>query len=230
MKKISLLVILITLTISCSKKEVKIPVLPVKGLQELHNHSQIWFFFEKKGNDTIANINRNNAIISTHWIYTIDRRLPLKTIVASINKFQTKHANSMHSKEGTHNYYSYSDTISKKLSFFLFDSIQFVTKPLKTLPTKAEDSIYKNVSIFFKKNTVRIDDTTFSKEEWKDKLAEYLRQSEKKQRLFLSFDENILFQDYLWYRSIIRTFERLNSVLCEQKECVIDFENLNKKS
>ncbi|MBS9766065.1 MAG: hypothetical protein KGV44_00830 [Flavobacteriaceae bacterium] len=230
MKKFSLLVILITLTFSCSKKEVKIPVLPVKGLQELHNHSQIWFFFQKKDNDTIAKINRNNAIVSTHWIYTIDRRLPLKTIVSKIQKFKDRHANSMHSKEGMHNYFSYSDTISKKLSFFLFDSIQFTTKPTKKLPTKLKDSTYKNISIFFQKNTVRIDDTTFSKEEWKNKLAEYLQQSEKKQRLFLSFDETILFQDYLWYRSIIRTFEGLNSILCEQEECVIDFDSLNKKS
>ncbi len=226
MKKISLLFILVALTFGCSKKEVKIPVLPIKGLQELHDHSQIWFFFQKKGNDTIAKINRNNAIISTHWIYNVDRRLPLKTVVKPIRKFQIKHANSMHSKEGMHNYFSYSDTVSKKLSFFLFDSIQFTKKAPKTLKLKSKDSIYKNISIFFSKETIRIDKRTFTKEVWKDELAKYLQQSEKKQQLFLYFDENILFQDYLLHRSIIRTFERLNSVLCTPKEHILNSEKM----
>lgn len=223
MKKINLLILIAIFTISCSKKEVKIPVLPVKGLQELHNHSQIWFFFKEKNGDTVANINRNNAIISTHWIYNVDRRLPLKAIIPAIEKFKDKHANSMHSKENTHNYFSYSDTANKKLSFFLFDSIQFKTKQPKINSLKEIDSLYNATPIFFKKETVCIDNKNFSKKVWKEKLSEHLQKSPKKLKLFLSFDENMTFQDYLWYRSIIQTLNKI--VHCDKKEYIINTNN-----
>ena len=67
--------------LSCAKKEIKIPTLAEKGIQELHNHSQVWMFMAVENNDTIANINRNNTIVSTHWIFNIDKNLPLKAII-----------------------------------------------------------------------------------------------------------------------------------------------------
>ncbi len=114
MKKLYILFILLAL-FSCTKKELKIPTLAVKGIQEVHDHSQVWMFFEIVSNDTIAKLNRKNTISSTHWIYNIDKKLPLKTFIPSIVKLQDKHANGVHSKKGMHNYFSFSDTISKKL-------------------------------------------------------------------------------------------------------------------
>ena len=71
--------------ISCNKKEIKIPTLDAKGIQEIHNHSQVWFFFEIKNNDTIAKLNKKNTISTTHWIYNIDKKLALKSIIPSID-------------------------------------------------------------------------------------------------------------------------------------------------
>ena len=144
--KNKIIVILIScLFISCAKKEIKIPTLAEKGIQEIHNHSQVWFFFDIKNNDTIAKLNKKNTISSTHWIYNIDKKLPLKTIIPSIIQLQDKHANSMHSEEGMHDYFSYSDTISKKLSFLEFDTVIFKTDSLTSkeyLKNHARD--YKN--------------------------------------------------------------------------------------
>jgi len=95
------------LMIGCAKKELKIPTLAEKGIQELHNHSQVWLFFEVKNTDTMAVINKKNTISTTHWIYNIDKRLPLKAIIPSIIKLQDKHANSMHSEKGMFDYFSY---------------------------------------------------------------------------------------------------------------------------
>ena len=117
MKKIILLLVLFSI-LGCTKKEIKLPAVAEKGLQELHNHSQIWFFFKVKNNDTVAVVNKKNTIVTTHWVYNIDKRLPLKKITHKLIKLKEKHANSMHSKEGMHNYFSYADTLSKKLSFF----------------------------------------------------------------------------------------------------------------
>ena len=61
MRKIALLV-LPFIMFSCVKKEVKIPTLGEKGIQEIQNHSQVWLFFEVKNNDTIAVVNRKNTI------------------------------------------------------------------------------------------------------------------------------------------------------------------------
>ncbi len=89
-------ILLSFLILSCAKKEVKIPTLAEKGIQELQNHSQVWLFFEVKNNDTIAVVNRKNTISTTHWIYNIDKRLPLKAIIPAITTLQDKHANSKH--------------------------------------------------------------------------------------------------------------------------------------
>ena len=117
----NILFLLITFFIlGCSKKEINIPTLDTPGIQEIQNHSQVWLFFEVKNNDTIVDVNRKNTISTTHWIFNIDKKLPLKTIIPSLIDLQDKHANSFHSKKGMHNYFSYSDTISKKLSFFIW--------------------------------------------------------------------------------------------------------------
>lgn len=225
MKKIIIAVVLL-LVVGCSNKEVKIPILPVKGLQELHDHSQIWIFFKTKNNDTIADINRNNTIISTHWIYNVDRRIPLKKIANSLEKFKHKHANSMHSKEGKHNYFSYSDTVSKKLSFFLFDSIHFKTDALMKQKITKKDSVYKKIHLYFKRGGVCINQHYFSKDKWQKQLITLLQSpsNEKRIKIYLTFNENMTFQDYLYNRAVIRTLEK-SAILCDKDEYIIKTEN-----
>lgn len=221
MKKILIPVLL--LFIGCSQKEVKIPVLPIKGLQELHDHSQIWFFYKKKQGKTIANINRNNTIISTHWIYNVDRRLPLKEIVESLNKFKIKHASSVHSKKGKHNYFSYADTISKKLSFFLFDSITYVTDTKNNVKAPIKDSIFTKVKVHFTKEKICLNATEFSKKNWNLGLLNIIESptNQKKVKLYLSFSNDLPFQEYLYYRASIRSLEK-GTVKCDKKEVIVE--------
>lgn len=221
MKKTTIIIALFLL-VGCYEKEVKIPVLPVKGLQELHDHSQIWMFFKLKNKDTIADVNRNNTIISTHWIYNVDRRLPIKKIANTIEKLKYKHANSMHSKKGKHNYFSYSDTVSKKLSFFIFDSINYKTNISEKQKMLEKDTVYKKIHLYFKKTGVCINNSRYSKEKWQEKLAELLQiPHEKKVKLYLTFDGNMTFQNYLYNRAVIRTVEKV-AILCDKNEYIID--------
>src|SRR4030066_2564681 len=143
MRKLTLILFTL-LMLGCAKKEIKIPTLAEKGIQELHNHSQVWLFFEVKNNDTIAVVNRKNNISTTHWIYNIDKRLPLKAIIPDIIQLQDKHANSMHSEKGMFDYFSYSDTITKKLSFLKFDGVTF--KTIDVMPKNSEEkaTMYQN--------------------------------------------------------------------------------------
>ena len=48
--------------ISCQKKDIKLPTLQEKGIVEIHNHSQVWFFYNKDGDEITATVNRKNTI------------------------------------------------------------------------------------------------------------------------------------------------------------------------
>jgi hypothetical protein len=215
MKKL-ILILLIFLMLGCAKKELKIPTLAEKGIQELQNHSQVWLFFEVKNSDTIAVVNRKNTISTTHWIYNIDKRLPLKAIIPSIVNLQDKHANSMHSEKGMFDYFSYSDTISKKLSFLKFDGVTFET--IDKLPQNfveenaAKNQNYQNIQLVFNQNSILINTVETDKSNFKNELTTLLKLSSegKKQMLHLNFNGNLLYQDYLFYRTIIHNLPNEN--------------------
>lgn len=226
MKKLIILFFTITL-LSCSKKEVKIPVLAEKGVQEIFNHSQVWFFFEIKNNDTIADLNRKNTISTTHWIYNIDKRLPLKSIIPSIIQLQYKHANSLHSEEGMHDYFSYSDSISKKLSFLEFDTVIFKTDSLiSKLELKQHIENYKNynnIHITFNTDYAWINDSKIEADEFKNTLLEFIDfSSEGKQTmLHLNFNKNLTYQKYLFYKTMIVSLKAPH-ILIDTNEYVFD--------
>lgn len=226
MKRLLILLISI-LFFSCTKKEVKIPTLSEKGIQEIYNHSQVWMFFEVEENDTLANINRKNTISTTHWLFNIDKRLPLKTIIPSIKKLKYKHSNSLHSEEGMHNYFSYSDTISKKLSFLEFDEVEYMQDSIisKNYIKKNSDTFlsYNNISLTFNPNSVWIDDAKIEKNEFKETLLEFIDFSSEnnKTMLHLNFNQNILYQDYLYYKTLINSISN-NSIATNNIEFIFD--------
>lgn len=221
------LILLPFLMLSCTKKEVKLPVLDEKGIQEVYNHSQVWLFFEVKNNDTIAVVNRKNTISTTHWIYNIDKRLPLKTIVPSIIKLQYKHANSMHSEKGMHDYFSYSDTISKKLSFLEFDGVIFnIDNRLSKnfIEENSADYIkYNNINLIFNQNSIWINEVKSDKFNFKNALLAIIATTSEDQKmmLHLNFNQNLLYQNYLFYRALIHNINNEN-ILINQNEFIFN--------
>jgi hypothetical protein len=208
MKRLVLLIVYF-LIVGCAKRDVKLPTLAEKGVQEIHNHSQVWLFFELENNDTTVIVNRKNTISTTHWIFNIDKRLPLRTILPSIIELQDKHANSIHSKEGMHNYYSYADTISKKLSFLEFDNVIYQTDSILSkyyLKTNSEKYLnYFNINLTFNAENVWVNDVKIERSAFKSTLLEFIDfSSEGKQTmLHLNFNQNNFYQDYLYYKTLI---------------------------
>ena len=226
MKKLLVLLIFIFI-LSCAKKEVKLPVLAEKGIQELHNHSQVWFFFEIENKDAVAIVNRKNTISTTHWIFNIDKRLPLKAIIPSIIKLQYKHANSMHSEKGMHDYFSYSDTVSKKLSFIEFDGVIFKTDNRLSknfIEENSSDYInYYNINLVFYQNNIWINDVKIDKSNFKSALLAILANSSegKQPMMHLNFSQNLLYQDYLFYRTMIHDIDTKKN-LVNQNEFIFN--------
>ncbi|MDP6922334.1 MAG: hypothetical protein QGH06_05115 [Lutibacter sp.] len=221
-----LLVGLLTV-VGCSKKEIKIPVLFEKGIQEVNNHSQVWIFFETVGQDTLARVNRNNTISATHWIYHIDRRLPLQSFVHSLEFLIEKHAGSIHSEKGMHDYFSYSDTLAKKISYIAFDQTKYQTDSIlskdyiRRHPALYRD--YHSINLTFNPDNVLINEGAFDKEGFKTLLAEFIDFSStgRPTMLHLNFNNSLLYQDYLYYKSLVNSLcnER---ILCNPIEFVFD--------
>jgi hypothetical protein len=212
MRRIITFLILFSI-LSCAKKELKIPVLDEKGIQEVQNHSQVWFFFKTETNDTIANVNRKNTISSTHWLYNIDRRLQMKEVIQTVKQLQLKHHSSMHSEEGMQDYFSYSDTISKKLSFIPFTNVDFKTDNILSkyfIKEFSEDyKQYFNVNLTFNPKNVWINDGKFEKEGLKDLLLDYIDFSAEGSQtmLHLNFNEDLTYQEFLYWRTLVHSIK-----------------------
>ena len=126
-KKTVLIFCSITLFIAgCEKKEVQLPLIDIPGISEIQNHSSIWVFMATENGELVADLNKNNKIMNTHWIYNIDRRLAMKEVVPVLIAMQeNKNKDSMHKKEGMKSYFSYADTKSNSISLLLFPETSF---------------------------------------------------------------------------------------------------------
>jgi hypothetical protein len=159
-------IFLVLALVSCSNKEVLLPQVDRTIVATVEDHSPIYMFFETKGNDTLVDLNRKNSISSTNWIFNIDKRLPLKLVIPEVIKMQAKKSGSMHKNAESQNYFSYSDSIHKKLAFVPFTKIKYVLgKP------------QFGIQIYFSKNDkiIVIENQDKSQTEVKkEKLFEYL--------------------------------------------------------
>ncbi|WP_264523619.1 hypothetical protein [Flavobacterium sp. N502536] len=186
------------LLFSCGKKEdVLLPKSDVTIVKDVQDLSPVYIFFKAQGKDTIADVNRKNSIISTNWIFNIDKRLPLKLVIPEVMKLQEKkRADSAHKNENAENYYSYADSIGKNLAFLPFTKVYY----------KME--IANNRSqLYFKKNGMirysgrKIYD--FPKKNLKPFLDSLV--INPKAEIKFSYDKNMSFGAYIQCKILVKT-------------------------
>ena len=200
----------------CQKKEVQLPLIDIPGISEIQNHSSIWVFMETKNGESFADLNKANKILNTHWIYNIDRSLPMKEIVPVLIAMQeNKNKDSMHKKEGMKSYFSYADTKSSSISLLLFPQTNFMT-----------DTTTSNVMKEFRKNTctaiielngdeMRLNGDRKSLTTLVSTLEEEQQcTDEEKLKVMLIFDENTSYQNYLE----LKVYLNSNDIHCEPAE------------
>ena len=194
MKYFSLLII--CLLFSCGKKEdVLLPKSNVSIVKDVQDHSPIYIFFKKEGKDTIADLNRKNAIISTNWILNIDKRLPLKVVIPQVIKMQEKKRNEkMHQNKESENYYSYADSIGKNLAFLPFTKVFY----------KMEKPAVGSFVVYFKKGKKQV----FMGDQ-EIKISEILKQFysikfEKVPDLVFLFDKDMSYEEYIQYKILLQ--------------------------
>ena len=185
-----ILVLLSVLFINCSDKSLDLPLSAIKGEVEIYDNSPVWFF---KDSDTIY-INKGGLISSTNWFFAIEKELPLKLIVPNIKKLQLKKKNNIHAKEGTYNYFIYSDTLAKQNSFFKFNHIDYNFIDAVKKVNSSQYAIVKD------KGKLTINGRQTS-------LNDILKQVDKNSELSLYFNKNTIFQEYL---EIVLVLENAN--------------------
>ncbi|WP_433763400.1 hypothetical protein [Flavobacterium ginsenosidimutans] len=194
MKYISL--IIICLLFSCGKKEdVLLPKSNISIVKDVQDHSPIYIFYKVNGKDTIADLNRKSAIISTNWIFNIDKRLPLKLVMPQVIKMQEKKRNEkMHQNEESENYYSYADSIGKNLAFLPFTKVFY----------KMEKPTAGSFIVYFSKGKKQV--FMGNKE---IKISEILKhfysiKFDRVPDLVFLFDKNMSYEEYIQYKILLQ--------------------------
>jgi len=211
--KLIKLILLCLLFFSCAKKEIQIPLIAAEGIQEIKNFSEVWMFFEIKDNDTLAVLNRTNTIISTNWVYNIDKKLPLKKVVPLLKEMKYKHKNGMHADKKTLDFFSYSNTSTKMLSFIEFTQVKFMgdSTTSKELLKLEGDSYakYYNINLKFYKNTVYINDSDVGVEDLKSTIEEFIDFSAdgRQTLIHLNFDHTLTYQEYLSFKTLVSSLQ-----------------------
>ena len=195
MKKYLVFVIVLTLFSCEGKKEIQLPKADKTIVADVQEHSPIYMFFKVEGKDTIADVNRKNSIVSTNWIFNIDKRLPLRLVVPEIIKLEAKKDGSMHKNEAAENFFSYANDTKKSMAFLPFTKIKFVMEKPKS-----------GIIVYFtKSNKIFVDNIEIQK----DSLENYLNKFEdtKYHNINFCFDKNSSFDSYIRNQILIKSLE-----------------------
>jgi hypothetical protein len=195
MKYLSLIILFILF--SCGNKEdILLPKANVTVVGDVVDHSPIYIFFRTKGKDTLAEVNKKNEIISTNWIFNIDKRLPLRLVIPEVMKLQEKKRSEVaHKNELAENYYSYADSIGKNLAFLPFTKVYYkLGKPKMGL-----------VVFFDKKNQIWVNNLMIKKEKLESFLNEFT--IGKGINLQFSFSRDLSYGSYIQDKIFIQSLK-----------------------
>lgn len=190
-------VILFYVFFACGNKEaVLLPKSDRTVVNSITDVSPVYVFFRAKGKDTLAEVNRKNTIISTNWIFNIDKRLPLRIVIPEIIKLQDKkRKEKAHKNEKAQNYYAYADSIGKNLAFLPFTNHYYKLEKPKS-----------SIVLFFTKHDLIYANAVLVK---KEALQPYLTslQADRKTKIAYCFDENISYGNYIQYQVFLESIQ-----------------------
>lgn len=196
MKKYLAIIIALALFSCEGNKEIQLPKAYKTIVADVQEHSPIYIFFKMEGKDTIADVNRKNSIVSTNWIFNIDKRLPLRLVIPELIKLQAKKDGSMHKNETAENFFSYANDVKKTMAFLPFTKVKFVIGKPKT-----------GLIVYFAKNKkVVVNGIEVKKEELKNYLNQLSNQ--KSYQINFCIDKKCSYDDYL---KILVFSEELNA-------------------
>lgn len=218
-----IVMVFIVFLFSCGKeKSVQLPEVIHSDIQTIDDVSAAYIFYNESEKDS-AELNRKNLIISTNWLVNVDKRLTLKQVIPLIETLQEKKRNAeLHKNENAKNFYTCNDTSIKNLGFIDFtetiyhngiDKNIVESHNLYNLPNLDESNHI--ISILFKDNdSITINSSRTTKSEFVERLT-YMDSIQNKIMgiVYLKFNENLTFQQYITYKSLLSELKLQNATI-----------------
>jgi hypothetical protein len=217
---------LLMLCFSCGKdKVIQLPEINHSDITEITDVSAAYLFYDETQTDSVE-LNRKNLISSTNWLINVDKRLTLKQAIPHIKFLQDKKENSSHKKESSKNYFTCNDLSRKSLGFVEFTNVTYHLYKSDSLFSEISDiPFFPNVQIEFcskeEINLTMTQDEKIEKASNKTSLFNDLNKLIENQNiavdLILVFNENLSFQDYIQYKSLIMPFESKSTFILQNE-------------
>ena len=218
MKSTYLLVILLFI-FSCGKdKIVQLPEIKHSEISEINDVSAAYLFYDETLPDSLE-FNRKNLISTTNWLVNVDKRLTLKQAIPHIKFLQEKKQNAGHKNNNAKNYFTCNDTSKKNLGFIEFTDVVYHNMSfLDYVSTNSNLDFSNKMKIeFIASEDIYIEfplfdlSTLVSKKSHLIKDIKYVLANELDTvEIILSFKQNLTFQDYISYKSMLSELDLKN--------------------
>lgn len=209
MKRIIIAAILI-MSISCVKEKVlQLPEISHSNVTDIQDVSAAYLFYDETLVDSVE-LNRKNLISSTNWLVNVDKRLTLNQVIPHLKFLQEKKGNAGHKNKNAKNYFTCNNTSINSLGFIDFTDIIYHVESSEKYISKIPELKYADhikaisfnlngeISILNPSSNAVIINTS------KDDLLDQLKKVDSlKNIIYLNFNEKLLFQDYITYKTIL---------------------------
>jgi len=174
---------------SCSKQKIYVPQADISLETQVSDYSSIAMLYKQVNDSVFIDVKDAGTITQTHWLFEVDKRLPLKLVIPEVKNLQQKKYKKAEDKMMP-NYYTYMDTIAKTVAFMPMDKVFYETdKPHDLLNLDALlVTVQANGDAFI--NNEKIDLVTIN--EWLK--AQF---PETPVVLALAFNEELSFEKYM---------------------------------
>jgi len=194
LKKIGFIGLITLFLWSCgNEKVIQLPEVQHAKITEILDVSPAYIFYNETQPDSVE-LNRKNLIISTNWLFNVDKRLTLEQAIPKIKFLQDKKRNAkMHKNEAAKNYYTCNDTSIKNLGFIDFTDVNYVEEInsennyIITINSLNDITIHHND---VKLSEVDIDNLIIQ-------LEKNFNKNEENTVLTLHLNKQLKFQDYI---------------------------------
>jgi hypothetical protein len=199
-------ILFLVLMISCDDKKVDLPSYEKTQLKEVMDHSSIYFFYDADATkEPFLDVNDNNRIGTTNWVFHIDKKISLKETIPALIGFQNKRAKAeMHKKEDFKHYFSYMDASLKTLAFTDFTTTTYTfNNYFSSLYVKENADYHQHFEIisvnFLDEKSLYINSEPIAIDEMNTYILDYLsfQNNTNKALIYLNFEQNCSFGFYI---------------------------------
>lgn len=187
MKKIVLMALTIVGLSSCNNKELHLTKGAFTDVEIVDNNSPIYLEKDPDTNELVEN--QNSRIAGTNYIFAVERSLNLYDVAQSVTRIKAKKYDpeNMHADElGV--YFSYADTLNKKMAFYNFKDLDFGFQG----PSALQGVVY-----VLNKDTLIVEGRRIG-------IADFPQAISQKDSLQLGFNKDLDFETYLSTRLYLK--------------------------